>query len=109
MIKLEIYEESLTLIQNIHTILKSEKLKRQFIIQDQLLRAAISIPANLSEGYMRTKAVFKNHLNIAIGSCNEVITLLEVVQQLYEINTSEVSSRYEILARRMTAFKNRLK
>lgn len=46
---------------------------------NQLRRAAISVEANIVEGYaLRTPALFRRHLRIALGSAAEVECLLAI-------------------------------
>ena len=49
----------------------------------QMRRAATSIPLNIAEGYGRksTAADFKAFLRIALGSCNEVMVLIEMIKR----------------------------
>ena len=52
----------------------------EFDLKDQIKAAAISIPANVAEGWCRkdrTQA-FQNHVSIAMGSAGELDTELEV-------------------------------
>ncbi len=47
---------------------------------DQLRRAAVSIEANIVEGYaLQTPAQFRRHLRIALGSAAETECFLEVI------------------------------
>lgn len=47
---------------------------------DQLRRAAVSIEANIVEGYaLQTPAQFRRHLRIALGSAAETECMLELV------------------------------
>ena len=50
----------------------------------QLRRAAISLPLNIAEGHGRRSAIgeFKYYLRNALGSCNEVMVLLEMIKDL---------------------------
>jgi len=49
---------------------------------DQLRRAAISVEANIVEGYaLGTPAQFKRHLRIALGSAAETEILLELAAE----------------------------
>ena len=49
---------------------------------DQLRRAAISVEANIVEGYaLGTTAQFKRHLRIALGSAAETEILLELASE----------------------------
>ena len=52
---------------------------RSRAIVDQLRRAAVSVEANIVEGYaLGTAAQFKRHLRIALGSVAETKILLEL-------------------------------
>lgn len=56
----------------------------------QLKRCSISIPSNISEGTGRnTNAQFKHFLEIAMGSCNEAITQIELAFKLKFIAEAE--------------------
>lgn len=79
-------------------------MAKDFSICDQLKRASVSIPANISEGYARSKKQFKNYLEIAKGSANEVITLLEIVQLVFKVNTINLQEEYNYLAKQITSF-----
>ena len=49
---------------------------------DQLKRAAISVEANIVEGYaLRTVPLFQRHLRIAIGSAAEAETLIRAASE----------------------------
>jgi four helix bundle protein len=50
---------------------------------DQLKRAAISVEANIVEGYaLRTPLLFRRHLRIALGSAAEAECLTRLAQEL---------------------------
>src|SRR5438552_7910308 len=59
------------------------KLARHFGLADQIRRAAAAIPANIAEGYaLATTPQFVRCLRIALGSATELLTHLELVQDL---------------------------
>ena len=61
-------------------------------IFDQLRRAALSIEANMVEGYaLKTTAQFRRHLVIARGSAAECECLLRIAQELGYIQKPEIS------------------
>ena len=104
---LRIYLKSVELVGKVYNLIKeNHDLSRDFSLCDQLKRASVSVPANISEGYARTKKQFKNYLEIAKGSDNEVITLLDIVKLVFKINTDDLQNEYDILARQITAFSN---
>jgi four helix bundle protein len=54
---------------------------RDFATRDQMVRAAISVPANIAEGAERSSdADFSRYLEYAKGSCGELRTQLVVHQ-----------------------------
>ncbi|XOV91746.1 MAG: four helix bundle protein [Bacteroidota bacterium] len=60
-----------------------------FGFRDQIQRASVSIPANISEGFERdTNKEFVRYLFIARGSCGECRTLLLLAQRLGIIKES---------------------
>jgi four helix bundle protein len=55
----------------------------RFVLSTQMRRAAISIPANVAEGYCRrSPRAYVNHVNIALGSQAELETQLDVARRL---------------------------
>jgi four helix bundle protein len=68
---LRIYKKSLELVKEIYLLIeKNPKLSKDFSLCDQIKRASVSIPANISEGFFRSKKQTKNYLEIASGSAN---------------------------------------
>jgi len=104
---LRIYLKALELVGKIYKLVKeNQTLYRDFSLCDQLKRASVSVPANISEGYARSNKQFKNYLEIAKGSDNEVITLLDIVKLVYNVDTNSLQNKYDILARQITSFSN---
>ncbi len=98
--KLRIYQNALDLVTEIYaSIRKNPQLARDFSLNDQLKRASISVVANIAEGYLRSKRQFKSYLNIAAGSANEVIALLQIVSRVYQIDTARLQNSYRHLAK----------
>lgn len=58
---------------------------------DQMRRAAISVEANLVEGYaLSTSALFRRHVRIALGSAAEAECLLRIAAEMNYLPPSEV-------------------
>ncbi len=65
---------------------------------DQIRRAAISVEANIVEGYaLGTPLQFRRHLRIALGSAAEAETLLEVAQELGYLQAEVANSLATLL------------
>ena len=63
---------------------------RNFTMQDQIQRAALSIPSNVAEGYERdSNKEFVRFLNISKGSCGELRTQLYISRKLRFIKKAD--------------------
>jgi len=102
--KLSIYVTSKLLVKDVYLLIGRDKLKNDWSLCDQIKRASISVCANISEGYLRTKKQSKNYLQIATGSVNEVITLLELIRLIYQIDTKIVIDKYIVLSRQIGSY-----
>ena len=102
--KLSIYTTSKLLVKDIYLLISKDKLKNDWSLCDQIKRASISVCANISEGYLRTKKQSRNYLQIASGSVNEVMTLLELIQLIYQIDTKIVIGKYSILSKQISSY-----
>ena len=102
---LEVYKRSYGLALRVHKISLQFPRHEMYEIGSQLRRAAISILLNIAEGYGRKKHVndFKNFLINALGSCNEVSVLIEMVKDLvYNIpEYEELNEEYDHLGRQL--------
>jgi len=62
-------------------------IEERYGLTSQIRRASISIPSNIAEGSSRqSKKEFKYFLSIALGSCYEVNTQLELAKRLSMLN-----------------------
>ena len=76
---LDVWLVSMDLVDEVLRRMKTMP-RNEFDLSRQIKRAAISIPANVAEGWCRkdrTQA-FQNHVSIAMGSAGELDTELEV-------------------------------
>ncbi len=72
----------------------------------QLRRSTISIPLNIAEGYGRKDSAkeFKHFLRNALGSCNEVQVILEMLKDLgyiEEKSYQELTEAYDHVGRQL--------
>jgi len=107
--RLRIYQTALNLIAEIYSLIRKNKnLASDWSLCDQIKRAGVSVLANIAEGYLRSPKQFKNYLQIASGSANEVVAHLQVISKVYKISTEELQESYRILARQIGAFSKKL-
>ena len=86
----------------------AQSVMAQMELDAQMRRAAISIPSNIAEGFVRKYAkVFKNTISIAIGSLAELDTQIMLSTQLGFTSKSDSDAlleRTEVLGKKMTNF-----
>jgi four helix bundle protein len=71
-------------------VFKSFATCRNFTMQDQVQRSALSVPCNVAEGYERdSNKEFVRFLNIAKGSSGELRTQLYISRKLEFLNKAD--------------------
>jgi four helix bundle protein len=81
---LDIWKEGMRVTLQVYETIKSCK---DFAFKDQIQRAAVSVPSNISEGFERqTNKEFIQFLYIAKGSCGELRTQIYLGYQLKYID-----------------------
>jgi four helix bundle protein len=85
--KLEVWRRSEDLAVR---ICRAMRESRGFGFRDQITRAAVSVPSNISEGVERnSKAEFRNFLGIAKGSAGELRTQITIARELEYFTSQE--------------------
>lgn len=106
---IQIYHEGLRLCQSIYLLTRLPEMKRDFSLIDQARRAALSVPANIAEGYGRkSRKDFAHFLSISLGSANEVLCYLDFIQLEYKANIMQIKVEYTSLCSRIHAFRTHL-
>jgi four helix bundle protein len=76
---LDLWKDSINMVVEIYRITKEFPKEELYCLTSQIRRAAISIPANISEGSAKNyPAEFIRYLRIAHGSLSEFETLLYI-------------------------------
>ena len=90
--KLDIYLESKNLVKMVYTLLNRFPREEQYALCDQLRRAVISVPSNISEGFGRYSTKEQVHfLEIAYGSLREVDCQMDIAFDLGYISQTDLS------------------
>ena len=109
----EVWQRGMDVVVACYEAAKNFPSDERFGLTTQLQRAAVSVPANIAEGYGRdhTKE-FLNHLSIAYGSLMEVETHVQIAQRLEyaaESVASEILSRTAELGRMLNGLQRSLR
>ena len=90
---IDVWRTSMDLCTEVYKITNSDTFSRDFGLKDQIRRASVSIPSNISEGYERdSKNQFLYFLSIPKGSCGEVRTQLRIAYNLNYLNELDFQS-----------------
>jgi four helix bundle protein len=85
--KLRVWQQAKDLAVKIYKLTKTQSLSKDFGLKDQIQRAAVSIPANISEGdELGTNKQSIRHFYIAKGSVAELQTLLIISREINYID-----------------------
>jgi four helix bundle protein len=103
--KLEVWHDGIELVAEVYRQTESFPIRERYGLTAQLRRAAVSVPANIAEGYGRsTRGEYLNMVSVARGSLNEVETLIIVCLRL----GIGVPAALEELCLRVTSLQKRL-
>jgi four helix bundle protein len=90
------WQESRELIKQIYTLTKGGSFARDYALRDQLRRAAISITANIAEGFdCDSNVEFARFLGIARRSAVEIQSLLYVALDVGYIDNETFRNQYD--------------
>ena len=109
---LRIWRNGLNLVKSIYAITKKFPKEELFGLVSQMRRSSISIPANIAEGHAKRQTKeFGRFLNMALGSCAELETLLILASELGYIDEKlSLELIEEVIAesRQISALKSQL-
>jgi len=93
-----VWQKSIDLVVETYRLAGSLPASERYVLRDQILRASISVPANIAEGHGRlSKADYVRHLSVSRGSLLELETLLHVARTVGHLREQEDGN-----ARRLT-------
>ena len=80
---LKVWQRAVDMVEEVYSLSRRLPSEEKFGLTSQLRRAAVSVPANIAEGYARAqRGEYLQHLSIARGSLAEVETLLTLAARL---------------------------
>ena len=94
--EIEAWQRARVLVNNIYSITSNESINKDYALKSQLIRAGISIMANIAEGFGRkSEKEFANFLNIAHASAAEVQSHLYIALDQNYIDKTTFIKLYE--------------
>ena len=109
---LEVYKRSYRISIEMYRETMNFPPQEMYGLTSQIKRAATSIPLNIAEGYAKREsgAEFKRFLLMSIGSCSEMIVLLDMSRDLGFMNSDVVEkwkAEYVEIRKMLTVLRER--
>lgn len=81
------------LTKGIYDLTRSLPHSEQYGLSSQMQRAAVAIPSNIAEGYLRGyRTEFIQFLSIAVGSAAELETQLQICVEVYPTHATQAKA-----------------
>ena len=85
-----VWQMGIELVKRIYRVTTEGDFSRDFGLKDQILRASVSVPTNIAEGFeLSSRKEYLKFLNIAKGSAGEVRSLLRVAWEIGYIESTQ--------------------
>lgn len=105
-----IWQKAHNLVLNVYKLTKFFPKEEMFGLTSQLRRAAVSVPANIAEGFARTGIRDKiRFYNIAEGSLNEVGYYVLLANDLDYSKTNELTEMVDEISKMLSSYINSIK
>ncbi len=78
------------IVKDVYTTTGAFPRQESYCLTSQMRRAAVSVPSNIAEGFNRFQnREYTRFLYIALGSCAELETQLEIASELEYVNSKQ--------------------
>lgn len=94
--ELTAYIRSYETVKIVYQMTQRFPKEEMYGIVSQMRRAAVSVPSNIAEGYMRGHNEYVQFLKIALGSCAELETQLSLSKDLQFCGSDDFKRAYEL-------------
>ena len=106
---LAIWQKSHALVLEVYTLTKRLPKEELFGLTSQMRRAAVSVPANIAEGFKRRGKPDKaRHMNIAQGSLEELRYFFILCGDLLYLPPDPVGDRLDEVARMLGSYTQKI-
>jgi four helix bundle protein len=80
---LDVWQKGIEIVKDVYTTVEGFPRHEVFGLTSQMRRSAVSIPSNIAEGFNRFhNKEYKQFLYVALGSCAELETQIEIAAEL---------------------------
>ena len=107
-----VWQKSMDLAEDVYRVTSEFPREEMYRLTSQVIRAVISVPANIAEGHARgTRRDYANFLAIAKGSLMETETFLMLAERLGYNNPKRIERTLSLVtevSKMITALRSRL-
>jgi len=95
---LDVWKKGMEIVKDVYLASSIFPKQELYGLSSQMKRSSVSIPSNIAEGFNRFhNKEYKQFLYIALGSCAELETIIEIASELKYINEHKKKSLLEKL------------
>lgn len=96
--ELSVWKKSMELVKNIYILTDQFSKDELYVMTSQMRRAAVSIPSNIAEGYLRRhRKEFVYYLSVSLGSAAELETQILISKSLLKFKNIDFSENESLL------------
>jgi four helix bundle protein len=107
---LDVWKLGKVLVLLVYRVTKGFPQEELYGLVSQMRRAAVSVPSNVAEGFNRKhNAEYRQFLYIALGSCAELETHVEIAHDLKFLTIAEMNDLLEQLDHESKMLRNLIK
>lgn len=107
---LDVWKKGIEIVKDIYKTVDAFPKKELYGLTTQIRRSSISIPSNIAEGFNRFhNKEYRHFLYIALGSCAELETQIEIAVELKYIDNERKALLLEKLDHESRMLRNLIK
>ncbi|NIP24789.1 MAG: four helix bundle protein [Phycisphaerae bacterium] len=107
---LDVWKKGIEIVKDIYKTVDGFPKKELYGLASQIRRSSISIPSNIAEGFNRFhNKEYRHFLYIALGSCAELETQIEIAVELEYIDNERKALLLEKLDHESRMLRNLIK
>ena len=93
--ELEVWRKAMDVAEAVYALARRMPKQEEYRLTAQMIRAAVSVPANIAEGHARaTRRDYAHFISISRGSAAELETLLLLVVRAKFANEAELATLF---------------
>lgn len=107
---LDVWKKGMEIAREVYRTTRAFPEKEQYGLANQMQRSAVSIPSNIAEGFNRYhNKEYRQFLYVALGSCAELETQIEIAADLRHVDDSRKGFLLERLDHESRMLRNLIK